>query len=360
VGGRRRGAKLGHHVQDLLIRGVEGAVRLLPEGFATALGGALGRVAGSGLRIRRRVVEANLRRAFPEAEDGWIRRTAAASYAHLGREGIALLRLGALGPREVWERTEVEGIEHLREPLSHGRGVVLLTGHLGNWEIGGAAMAVREIPIDVVARRQNNPLFNARVNRTRERLGMQVVDRDGGTKRILRALSGGRAVALVADQNVRTGGLFVPFFGTDASTARGPALLALRTGAAVVFATALRLPGLRARYRIRLRPLDPPAPGEEGARAFLAHYLSTLEAAIREAPEQYLWAHKRWKTRPTPEGGAEEPDPGAAVPQDSSGNPGAPRTSGSEGARRAAPPAPTDPSASHERSSRDPSNGEPR
>ncbi len=324
------------------------------------LGAALGRLVGSALRIRRRVVEGNLRRAFPGADASWIRRTAAASYAHLGREGIALLRLGKLGPREVWERTEVEGIEYLREPLSHGRGVVLLTGHLGNWEIGGAAMAVREIPIDVVARRQNNPLFNARVNRTREKLGMRVVDRDGGTKRILRSLTSGRAVALVADQNVRRGGLFVPFFGTDASTARGPALLAVRTGAAVAFATAIRLPGARSRYRIRIRPLDPPEPGEEGARAFLARYLSVLEEAIREAPEQYLWAHKRWKTRPAPDAGAEEPDPGDAVPPAGSGEPGSARNAGSDGAPTADEPRGPDSLASPKEPSRDPSEGEPR
>ncbi len=313
----------GHRLQDLLIRSVEGAVRLLPEGLVTRLGGAMGWLVGGALRIRRGVVEANLRQAFPDRDPAWIGRTAGSSYVHLGREGVAILRLGKLGPREVWERTEVEGIEHLREPLSHGRGVVLLTGHLGNWEIGGAAMAVREIPIDVVAKRQNNPLFDARMNRTREALGMRVIDRDGGTKHILRSLGEGRVVALVADQNVRHAGVFVDFFGRPASTARGPALLAMRTGAAVVFASAIRLPGSRARYRIRCVPLAPPTGSdpEAGTRDLLRRYLAALEDDIRSAPEQYLWAHKRWKTRPEGEApeahrpGRQEQASSVAVPR---------------------------------------------
>jgi len=301
-------ATLGDRVQDLLIRGMEAAVRLLPEPWVVALGGGVGAVVGSVLRIRRRVVEGNLATAFPQRDPAWIRRTASASWVHLGREGVALLRMGALGPRQVWERTEVEGIEHLRAPLARGQGVVLLTGHLGNWEVGGAALAVREISLDVVARRQNNPLFNARLNRTREALGMRVVDRSGSTKTLLRALRSGRVVALVADQNVLTGGVFVDFFGVPAATARGPALLAQRAGAAVVFATALRLPGLRSRYHVALHPLDPPDPEldpEAATLDLLQRYLLALEEAIRAAPDQYLWAHKRWKTRPGPGSGAE-------------------------------------------------------
>jgi len=301
----------GDRIQDLLIRAVEGLLRILPEPAAVMLGGGLGRVAGSGMRIRRQVVEENLRRAFPGRESSWVARTASASYAHIGREGVALLRMGALGPEEVRERTRVEGIEHVEAPLAKGHGVILLTGHLGNWEIGGAALAVRGIPMDVVARRQNNPLFDARLVRTRESLGMRVVERDGSTKTLLRSLRTGRVVALVADQNVLSGGVFVEFFGVPAATARGPELLAERTGAAVVFATAIRRSGRRARYDVVLRPLLPAA-GDEPAEApappdtrdtrdtrdLLRRYLAALEESIRGAPSQYLWAHKRWKTRP--------------------------------------------------------------
>ena len=100
--------------------------------------------------------------------------------------------------------------------------------------------------------------------------------------------------------------VFVDFFGVPASTTRGPALLAERTGAAVVFASSVRLPGLRARYRVRLHPLEVGEGGDADAAAhlLLRRYMAALEAHVAEVPEQYLWAHKRWKTRPP------EEDPG--------------------------------------------------
>lgn len=324
-------AGVGDHLQDLLIRGVEVGVSALPEALVDGVGAALGWVAGSVLRIRRRVVEANLRQAFPARDDRWIRRQAAAFYRHLGREGVSLLRMRRMHPQAILERTLVEGLEVVADPVSQGRGVVLLTGHLGNWEAGGAAVAVRGLPLDAVVRPQNNPLFDARINRTREALGIRVVPRGGSTRTLLRSLRQGRVVALAADQNVLTGGVFVDFFGRPAATARGPAILSERTGAAMVFATALRLPGTPARYRVHFEALESPAPrgagpggntpGEgpgvdpdAGTRELLRRYLAALEEAIARAPEQYLWAHKRWKTRPPPAEGGEEQGPAGTVP----------------------------------------------
>jgi Kdo2-lipid IVA lauroyltransferase/acyltransferase len=308
---RERRVRVGHRLEAVLVAGIGAAIRILPEGIALSLGRLLGWSAGVLLRIRHRVVLENLTRAFPEAPDTWRRRTAAAAFSHIGREGVALLRLAGLGHREVWERTEVEGLDAIREALAADRGVIVLTGHLGNWEIGGAALAVRDIPLDVVGRRQSNPLFDRRLRATRERLGMRVIYRDEGVRPILRALRESRAVALVADQNVRDGGVFVEFFGHPAATTRGPATLARRTGARVVLGTSRALPGPGARYRVTLRPLELPDTGDPDVddRAFLQAYMTALEEAVREAPDQYFWPHRRWKTRPR-DGGPEEPSPG--------------------------------------------------
>ncbi len=314
---RERRVRVGHRVEAVLVAGIGAAIRVLPEEIALSLGRLLGWTAGVLLRIRHRVVLENLTRAFPEASETWRRRMAAAAFSHIGREGVALLRLAGLGHGEVWERTEVEGLQAVREALAEDRGVIVLTGHLGNWEIGGAALAVRDIPLDVVGRRQSNPLFDRRLRATRERLGMRVVYRDEGVRPLLRALREPRAVALVADQNVREGGVFVAFFGDPAATTRGPATLARRTGARVVVGTSRALPGSRARYRITLRPLELPDSGDPEAddRTFLQAYMTALEEAVREAPDQYFWPHRRWKTRP-PQGGAEELTPGAVGTND--------------------------------------------
>jgi Kdo2-lipid IVA lauroyltransferase/acyltransferase len=282
------------------VRSVSAVLRLLPEPVALGLGWTLGWFVGSVLRIRRRVVRQNLELAFPGRDAAWRRRVASRVFPHIGREAITLMRLDRWTPRELEARTSMEGFDELREAMDEGRGALVLTGHLGNWEIGGGAVAARGIPLDVVAQRQKNPRVNERLQRTRERLGMSVIYRKQAPRDVLRSLRAGRAVAMVADQNVRTGGLFVDFFGVPASTARGPGLFALRTGTPVFVASAIRLPGGRARYRVRFRRLDPgPADqGEAAIRSLTRRYLEALEAAVLEAPEQYFWPHRRWKTRP--------------------------------------------------------------
>ncbi len=292
--------RVSHRLEYLLVQGVGGVIRVLPEAVATALGGALGWVVGTVVRVRRRVVDRNLAVAFPERSAAWRSRVARRCYLHLGREGVNLVRLAWSDPVYVRERTEVEGMEEVRGALERGKGLLVLTGHLGNWEVGGAALACRGTPLDAVAVRQRNPLFDQKVMETRRGLGMEVVEKKRAPTQVLRSLRRGRAVALVADQNVRNGGVFVDFFGTPAATARGPALFAFRTGAPVVVGTALRLPGLRARYRIRIRPLPVTRTGdmEADVARFTRAYLEVLEEEIRNAPEQYFWHHRRWKTRP--------------------------------------------------------------
>lgn len=266
-----------------------------------AFGRGLGRLAYRPFGIRRAVVEEHLRRAFPDQSGAWVHATAAAAYAHIGAEAMALLRLAGDEAEQVLARTEVVGLEALRAALAAGKGAVLATGHLGNWEIGGAALAVRGIPLDAVAQPQENPLFDAALERMRSGLGMQVIDRRRATPLALRSLRRGRVVAFVADQDARGHGVFVPFFGRPASTHRGPALLALRTGAPVFVGTALRLPG--GRYRIELDRVDPALADdpEEAIRRITAAFTARLEKAARRAPEQYFWLHRRWKTPPPQE-----------------------------------------------------------
>jgi KDO2-lipid IV(A) lauroyltransferase len=216
-------------------------------------------------------------------------------------------------PAEIRERCGVSGLERVQKELAKGRGVLLLTGHLGNWEIGGAAVAARSVPIDVVARIQRNRLFEARLRRMREAMGMRVVYRHEATRHLLRSLREPRAVALVADQNAPLGGIFVDFFGIPASTVRGPGLLAARTDAAVFTALVRRLDGPGARYHLAIEPLEFRATGDPAAdlAALTRAYHVALERAICASPRQYFWFHRRWKTRPADE----EPRPNGAVPE---------------------------------------------
>ncbi len=296
-----RGPTVRHRAEHLGYRLALGILGVLPEGMALRIGAGLGWMVGTVLRIRWRVVLDHLRLAFPDRTEAWRRSLARASFRHLGRESLATFLLGRMTREEVLERTEVQGLDALREAVEGGRGAVVITAHFGNWEVAGAALALRGIPLDVVVQRQRNPLFNRHINGTRERLGMVVIPRNAAPREVLRSLRRGRAVAIVGDQNVRRGGVFVDFFGRKASTARGAAVFALRTGCAVFLGVNRNRGGYPLRYLAEVKPVDfaPTGDMEEDVLRLTEIYTRYLEGEIRRTPEQYFWQHRRWKTRPS-------------------------------------------------------------
>ena len=294
---------LRHRLEYLLVRAARGLDRLLGPRLSGALASGLGRFVYRRLRIRAGVVEDQLRRAFPDRDEAWVRGVARGAYEHLAREAMMLIRLSRLGREAVIEATVIDGFDDLQEGLAEGNGALVVSGHIGNWEIGGAAIAARGLPFDAVARPQGNPLVDRLIDGTRTRLGMTIIPMGGATKQALRSLRAGHVVGLVADQDARRRGLFVPFFGRPASTFRGPALLALRSGAPVFAAASTRLPDGRYRVRLRRVPVpDAPDPARQEWE-LTAKLAAALEVAIREDPTQYLWHHRRWKTRPLEEQG---------------------------------------------------------
>lgn len=303
------GVRFKHRLEYAAFRAGLAGTRLLGDGGARRAGGAAGR-AGLALGIKRRVVESNIRLAFPEASDDWVRDVAAESYRHLGRETLMLLRLSGMSREEVLERTRLADEEQAAADYRRGTGVVVVTGHLGNWEIGGAAIAARGFRIAAVAKRAANPLFYARVMEARAQVGMEVIDFAGATRPGLRALRDGKVLALAADQYAGRSGVRAPFFGHMTSTFRGPAIMALRTGAPLYLAVSLRQPDHS--YEVRLSPIPvvPTGDMERDVLTVTTEYLRQLEGAVRQAPGQYLWHHRRWRAEEPPlrtdGGGAEE------------------------------------------------------
>jgi Kdo2-lipid IVA lauroyltransferase/acyltransferase len=212
-------------------------------------------------------------------------------------EAALLPKLGRQGVLDLFAR--VDGWEHVEAARAAGRGVLVVTGHLGNWEIGGSYVAARGIPIDGVARRMSNPLFDRFLTRTRERLGMRVVADAEAVRHTPRALRENRAVALVSDQGaLGLAATYVPFFGRPAKTPRGPAVFALRLGVPVVFGVAIRRPD--GRFHLTLEPVPVQETGgrERDVDAIVATYTAMLEAWVRRHPGQYFWQHRRWKHQP--------------------------------------------------------------
>ena len=288
-----------HRVEYALARTLERAVSSLPEGMADAFGRRLG-AAVYRMGIRRSTVEQNLRLAFPDATEEWRRSVARGAYEHLGRESAAMLRLARLDPQAVVERTVTRGWDELEQALAEGNGCILVTGHYGNWEIAAATVASRGVPIAAIVRRQGNLLVDRRLDQTRRRLGVETVSQREAPSRIPRVLRKNGVVGIVGDQDARRAGVFVPFFGVPASTHRGPALFALRFNAPVFACVARRLPGPGVRYEVSGTRVPVPRTGdlEADVRALTAQLAARLEASIREAPEQYFWFHRRWKSKP--------------------------------------------------------------
>lgn len=294
---------LRHRLEYAGFRFLRGALSVLPETVAVGSGAVLGWLAGSVLGIRRKEVAEHLSFVFPDRSSSWRNRVARASYRHLGREAVTLFRMTRWPLAKVQERVRIGGFEEIEEEARGERGVVLLTGHLGNWEVAGAALAARGIPLDVVGKGMSNRRFEADLFRARERLGMRVIEMGDAPKEVLRSLGRGRVTAIVGDQNAHRHGVFIPFFGRLAATARGPALFALRAGAPVFVGFVVREVGLGQRYLVRIERLEYETTGdvERDVSSLLRAYHERLEDAIRSAPEQYLWQHKRWKTRPPEE-----------------------------------------------------------
>lgn len=307
--------RLRHRLEYAAFRSVLAGSNLLSDERAAAAGAALGRL-GYPLGLRRDIVEGNLRIAFPAADAEWIERTARASYEHLGRETMMMLRLATMTREALIERTHTINEDAAKQAIARGRGVVVVAGHLGNWEIGAAMMAARGYAVDVIAKRSANPLFYEKVLSARERLGVGVIDFQRATRQALAALRAGRAVAFAADQHAGRSGLWVPFFGRLASTYRGPALMALRTGAAMFLSIPLRQGD--GTYEITLEPIPVERTGDmEGDVLRLTEtYTRRLEEAVRAHPEQYVWQHRRWRDPPTGRNTGADPAGEPAVGQE--------------------------------------------
>ncbi len=319
---RRDGRAWRHRIEYLCLRAVAALCALVPEMVADRVGAGIGWVAARVGRPRWRVVEEHLGTAFPERGEGWRRWVGRRSYAHFCREAVATFRLAGMTRAALRKRTVVLGTELLERAAREGRGVVAVSAHLGNWEVGGAAVVAHGHPMDIVVARQRNQRFDRYLTRSRERLGFGIIPRGEARRGVLRSLRAGRVIGIMGDQDARRAGIFTRFFGRPASTARGPAVLAMRSGALIITLIAIREKGWRPRYTIHLEPLSEgwrpqgPADGsrEEVAAAITQAFTTRIEGWVRAHPEQYLWHHRRWKT-PPPEVPAGQPASSSARPK---------------------------------------------
>lgn len=284
----------------LALRAAIAACRAGPRPLTLAAGAGLGRMARTPLGLRRAVADRNIAAAFPELSAAERAALARRSYAHFGRMATDILRFASAGPGALVPLVEggAEAAARLRALLARGRGLIVLTGHLGNWELAGGYLAASGMPLAAVVKPPANPYVARYLEAARRRLGIETIPMPEARSGVLAALRAGKIVALVADQGAIRSGTWAPFFGRPTQTAEGPGLFAARAGAPVLFGALLaREDG---GYRGVLDTIEEEPLGEtrEVIQRVAERYWARLEAEVRRAPEQYLWTHRLWKRQP--------------------------------------------------------------
>ncbi len=254
----------------------------------------------------RRVGLRNLRMAFPEMRDGERRRILRGEFISLGRQ-LAEFCLFPSYTRENVSRVVIyDGFENFEQARERGKGVLFLTGHLGGWELSSFFHSLEGHPLRIVMRGLDNPYVDRLVQGYRTMHGNTVVDKDNFVRGLLSAMKKGETVGILMDTNMTPPqGVFVDFFGIPACTASGLARIALRTDASVVPGFCVWDAVLR-KYRLRFDPaMELARTGNDEADILTntAKFTQKIEEFVRKYPEQWLWVHRRWKTRPEGEKG---------------------------------------------------------
>jgi KDO2-lipid IV(A) lauroyltransferase len=273
----------------------------LPRPLALRLGRALGYAAYlAGWKLRR-VGELNLQMAFPAMARDERRRLLRGSIVNLGRHLAEFSRFSIASPETLRGSIDYRGLENLETARARGRGVLVITAHLGAWELIGFGLFALGYPFNFLVRRIENPAIERAVEDIRTRFGNRTIDKRSAARSMLLTLRSGGMLGLAVDINVvRDKGIFVDFFGVRASTTFMAAKLALRTGATVI---PIFVPWEERRRRYVLdvgTPLsiEPSGDEKEDIRRLTIAYTRAIENYIRRYPDQWLWIHKRWRTQP--------------------------------------------------------------
>lgn len=245
-------------------------------------------------RLRRTALR-NLQLALPELTPAERKRIVRGVFRSLARMAMVFARLPRLDRKNISEWIRYDGFEHFEHALARGRGVLFAAAHLGNWELSAFAHGLLAGPMDIVVRPLDNPLLDRLVERYRTLSGNRVIAKREAARAVLKALRANRAVGILIDQNAAPHeGVFVDFFGLKACAGAAFARLAARSGATVIPGFALWYESER-RYILRFYP---PIEMTGDVRQDTQRLHSFLESVIRRHLDQWLWIHRRWKTRP--------------------------------------------------------------
>ena len=277
------------------------SIGALPRPLARAIGISLAQLIYLLHGKLRRVGMRNLQLAFPDMSGRERRKIVRKVFTSLGRQFAEVCLVPRYTARNVSDAVIYDGFENFDRASERGKGVLFLTGHLGGWELSAFSHSLYGHPLYFVMRPLDNPHLDALVRRYRTLHGNKPILKDDPARELLRAMKQGSTVGILMDTNMTPPeGIFVNFFGIPACTASGLARIALRTEAAVVPGFTLWDPVLR-KYRLRFDPavqLIRTGNNEQDIQANTQLFTKVIEDFVRRYPDQWLWVHRRWKTRP--------------------------------------------------------------
>ena len=288
-------------VEYAVARAIFAGLNVMPLKWAMKTGQGLGRAAYVAAGNLRRTGDRNLKLAFPEKTDEERQELLKGTFAGLGRQ-LGLFTKFATDSREtLLDITRWEGLEHLESARATKRPIILFTGHVGAWELSSFGLSLKDLPMSFLVRRLDNPKVEEMVDRIRMRFGNQSVDKRGAARPMLTILKSGGTLGLLVDLNtLDEEAIFVDFFGVPASTTFMLAKLALRTDA-IVLPMFVPWDESNRKFLVEILPpvsVERSGDEEEDIRKLTASLTKVVEDYIRRYPDQWLWIHKRWKTRP--------------------------------------------------------------
>lgn len=289
----KRSVKIKNYLEYAGFRLVLFLLRIPPYRFMWHSLGLLGVFVGTVLKIRYQVVYTQMKQAFPDYTEQNLQKTIKETYRHLGytMAEIYLSDFAALADSMTWE-----GREHIDNALAGGKGMILASGHFGNWEVGTKSLSYFRYGVSGVVKKQRNVLFDDYNNKTRCCYGLELIERKGALRPILKALRRNRIVGILIDQDARDNGILTDFLGREASTYKGAAKIAIMTKTPILSAYCIR--GTKGELKIIVFPVHEISNYEdtdEGVYQLTMDLNHDLEGLIRQYPYLWFWLHKRWK-----------------------------------------------------------------
>lgn len=286
----------------MMLKGLCRFLGWLPLPIALALGRGLGWFYGHVIRHRRRDAAEALRISFPEKSDSERRRILNTMYLNLGMNVVEEFRLLSMSNDYLKTHINWENDQAAKEVLAAGKGLLVLTGHMGSWDLLCSIAPKFNYPTTIITKKIKNKTINSLWMDVRSRFGLKFVPAHNSYRQCLTALRHNEIVGFTIDQNmIDTEGVFVDFFGRPACTTPGLAFMSAQSGSAVVPVFMIRL--AHGRHMVKTCPAIPPPPDRkpETIREYTQRYTKVMEEIIRQYPDQWIWIHRRWKTKPKAE-----------------------------------------------------------